>query len=154
MTRFMRFSRWGAQIGALDALSAVHTEGLDGTDQVVVRTADDISKGERIVWADSQGVWHEHIADSVVRTHGEDGAAEEVTYVSSLSELWDDYVEEKQPSGTAYAALTSILSGTRWSAGTVDVGGSKSRKFYHVSVREGIQELAETWTTVAPEHSK
>lgn len=145
MAEFMRFDRWGNQLGVLDALSAVHTEGLDGTDQVVVTTVCDVAKGERIVWADQAGRWREHMADSVTRTHDVSGTTATVTYVSSLGELWDDYVVEKQPSGTAAAALKSILDGTRWGVGSVTVGGSKSHKFYHVSVREALQELLDVW---------
>jgi len=143
---FTRFSRFGENLGRLDVREAKHTDALDGTDELAITCSDDLGKGDRIVWVDFGGTAHEHIVDSLTRTHDSDGQRmTEATCINSINETWDDYVEDKRPSGTAAVALQSILSGTRWSVGTCDVKSSASRTFYHESVREAIGELLEAW---------
>ena len=143
---FTRFSRWGENLGRLHVSAATHTEALDGTDEVKLTCAEDLVKGDRVVWADRLGRVHEHIADTVTRTHSEDGATEtQATCINSVAELWDDYIEDKRPSGSAAAALASILADTRWEAGACDVGTTASKTFYHVSVREALGDLLSTW---------
>lgn len=143
---FTRFSRFGENLGRLDVREAKHTDALDGTDELAITCSDDLAKGDRIVWVDFGGIAHEHIVDSLTRTHDSDGKRlTEATCINSINETWDDYVEDKRPSGTAAVALQSILSGTRWSVGTCDVKSSASHTFYHESVREAIGELLEAW---------
>ena len=50
-----RFSRWGANLGRLTVAEAKHSEALDGTDELKITCADDVSKGDYIVWVDRQG---------------------------------------------------------------------------------------------------
>lgn len=143
---FTRFSRFGDNLGRLDVRAAKHTDALDGTDELAITCADDLAKGDRIVWVDFGGKAHEHIVDSLSRTHDSDGQRlTEATCINSINETWDDYVEDKRPSGTADVALQSVLSGTRWSVGTCDVKTSTSHTFYHESVREAIGELLDAW---------
>lgn len=143
---FTRFSRFGENLGRLDVRAAKHTDALDGTDELAITCADDLAKGDRIVWLDFGGKAHEHIVDSLSRTHDSDGQRmTEATCINSINETWDDYVEDKRPSGTADVALQSVLSGTRWSVGTCDVKTSTSHTFYHESVREAIGELLDAW---------
>lgn len=155
-----RFDRWGSFIGRIDYTSAKHTEALDGTDELAVTCSDDLNKGERIVWVDRRGIAHEHIVDEVSRKHDDGGKTyTEATCINSINETWDDYVEDKRPSGTVYEALTSILDGTRWAVGTCTKTGSASKTFYHESAREAITDLIDTWggeleTTIATDGVK
>ena len=143
---FTRFSRWGDNLGRLTVSAATHTDALDGTDELNITCAEDLVKGERVVWIDLQGVCHEHIVDTIDRVHDDDGAPEtQAVCINSVNETWDDWLDDKRPSGSVSVALTSILADTRWEVGTCDQGGSASRTFYHISVREGIAELLETW---------
>ena len=143
---FTRFSRWGENLGRLHVTEATHTEALDGTDEVKLTCADELVKGDRIVWADRQGKVHEHIADQVARVHSQDGAtATTATCINSVAELWDDYIEDRRPSGSVAVALASILADTRWEAGPCDVQGAASKTFYHVSVREALSDLLDVW---------
>lgn len=143
---FTRFTRFGENLGRLDVRAAKHTDALDGTDELAITCTDDLAKGDRIVWVDFGGKAHEHIVDSLSRTHDSDGQRlTEATCINSINETWDDYVEDKRPSGTADVALQSVLSGTRWSVGTCDVKTSTSHTFYHESVREAIGELLDAW---------
>lgn len=142
-----RFSRFGANLGRLtlvgtDAL--VWTESLDGTDQLVIRCLEDVAKGERIVWCDAQGVWHEHVVDEPKRVHDSTGRpVTEATCINSICETWDDYVEDIVPSGNSTVHMTRILTGTRWSAGNSDITTSLSKTYYHESVREAIKECCD-----------
>lgn len=143
---FTRFSRWGEPLGRVHATSAVHTDALDGTDELKITCAEDISKGERIVWADHQGVCHEHIVDEVERVHGGGGVVETVaTCINSVAELWDDWVDDKRPQGNVSVALTSILEGTRWGVGNCDLSTSASKTLYHESAREALTDILQTW---------
>lgn len=143
---FTRFSRWGDNLGRLTVSAATHTDALDGTDELEITCAEDLSKGERVVWIDLQGVCHEHIVDKTERTHDDKGKpATKATCINSVNELWDDWLDDKRPSGSVSVALESILADTRWEVGTCDQGGSASRTFYHESVREGLADIIETW---------
>lgn len=143
---FTRFSRWGENLGRLTVSAATHADALDGTDELKITCAEDLVKGDRVVWIDLQGVCHEHIVDTVDRVHDDDGAPEtKATCINSINETWDDWLDDKRPSGSVTVALTSILADTRWEVGTCDQGGTASRTFYHESVREGLAGIIETW---------
>ena len=143
---FTRFSRWGDNLGRLTVSAATHTDALDGTDELGITCAEDLVKGDRIVWIDLQGTCHEHIVDTIDRVHDDDGAPEtQAVCINSVNETWDDWLDDKRPSGSVAVALASILADTRWEVGTCDQGGSDSRTFYHESVREGLAGIIETW---------
>lgn len=143
---FTRFNRWGDNLGRLTVSGATHTDALDGTDELNIACAEDLVKGDRVVWIDLQGVCHEHIVDTIYRVHDDDGAPEtQAVCINSVNETWDDWLDDKRPSGSVSVALTSILADTRWEVGTCDQGGTASRTFYHESVREGLAGIIETW---------
>lgn len=143
---FTRFNRWGDNLGRLTVSAATHTDALDGTDELNITCAEDLVKGDRVVWIDLQGVCHEHIVDTIDRAHDDDGAPEtQAVCINSVNETWDDWLDDKRPSGSVSVALASILADTRWEVGTCDQGGSASRTFYHESVREGLAGIIETW---------
>lgn len=143
---FTRFSRFGVNLGRLTYTAATHDEATDGTDELKITCDEDLTKGERLVWLDRQGVVHEHIVDEIERMHDADGKPyTSVTCINSINETWDDYIEDKRPSGSAAVALASILAGTRWEVGNCDQPGSASHTFYHISVREGLSDLLKTW---------
>ncbi len=143
---FTRFSRFGANLERLNVTSATHSEALDGTDEIKISCTDDVSKGDYIVWIDAQGVAHEHIVDEVSREHGDDGTlGTTLTGVNSIAELWDDWTDDKRPSGQVATALQSVLNGTRWTVGTCDVATSASAVLYHQSARESLAEILDKW---------
>lgn len=143
---FTRFNRWGDNLGRLTVSAATHTDALDGTDELNITCAEDLVKGDRVVWIDLQGVCHEHIVDTIDRAHDDDGAPEtQAVCINSVNETWDDWLDDKRSSGGVSVALASILADTRWEVGTCDQGGTASRTFYHESVREGLAGIIETW---------
>lgn len=143
---FTRFSRFGANLGRLTYTAAIHEDATDGTDELKIKCEQDLSKGERLVWVDRQGVVHEHIVDEIERLHDDSGKPyTSVTCINSINETWDDYIEDRRPSGSVAVALASILAGTRWEVGACDQPGTASHTFYHVKVREGLSDLLKTW---------
>lgn len=148
MIRFTAFDRWGNQIGCLpDVIEAVHKDEVNGEDSLsLLLPTCDLIKGDRVVWRDSFGDWHEHTVADLKDTH-EDGKLYTAVYCeNSISELLLDYIEEKRPYNvTAQIALERALEGTRWTPGTVNIAGTASASFYHTSVREAITSILENW---------
>lgn len=146
---FWRYDRWDSYIGPLsDVMAASSREESGGENSVTLTTSgESLAKGDRVVWRDSMGKWHEHIANEPVATRGEDGSVVYETYCEdAINELFRDKVDEVRiRSGTADAALDKILQQTRWKRGKVDVTGSRTKSFYHISVGEAIQQLVKTW---------
>lgn len=153
--RFIRFDRWGTQIGNISGIeSAKWSEELNGSDIVTLTIRDAINKGDRVVWRDSLGAWHEHIVSEVETAHDDSGLYCIATCENSISELFGDYILDKRPTNTtAYAALSDVLSGTddlrsnstRWNVGTVSVTGQNSTNFYHESCRSCIKKILDKW---------
>lgn len=146
--RFTVFDRWGNQTGVIsDVVEAVHKDELNGEDSLTLLLAScGLVKGDRIVWKDKFGAWHEHIVNDLEDVH-EDGKLYTTAYCeNSLAEMLTDYIEELRPYDvTATVALQKALSVTRWEVGTVDVAGTSSTSFYHVSAREAIADILEAW---------
>lgn len=141
-----RLDRWGNQIERLHLLSATHHENLDGTDELEVTCSGTLVKGDRLLWIDRQGIWHEHIVDTVSQTHDSaDPIVTTATAINSIAELWDDYVENRRPNGDVLKALESAIGTTRWKVGTSDIKTEASDSFYHISAREALAKVAETW---------
>lgn len=146
--RFTLFDRWDNQIGVVgDIVSAIHKDELNGEDSLTLTLAScDLVKGNRIVWRDKFGVWHEHIVSDLKDVH-EDGKLYTIAYCeSSLAELFTDYIEELRPYDvSATVALQRALTVTRWQIGSVTVQGTASASFYHISAREALSLITGNW---------
>ncbi len=145
---FFVFDRWGTQKGTLDGIiSATHKDELNGEDSLTLKLTDcTLTKGDRVVWRDKFGVWHEHIANDIDDTHADAKIVSTVYCETSLAELYLDYVDDVRPyNTTATVALQRALANTRWQLGTVNVTGTSSAIFYHISAREALTETVEAW---------
>lgn len=61
-------------------------------------------------------------------------------------ELLDEHIEDVRPTNkTAFEALTSALSGTRWQAGTVEPASLVSTNFYRTNPIDAIQNILSVW---------
>ena len=141
-----RFSRFGVNLGRLTVYEAEHIEALDGTDELNITCAEDINKGEYLVWQDRTGAWHEHIVDEPTRGHDASGRPlTTATCIGSIAETWDDWVDDKRPNGSAQRALDAILENSRWTSGVCTQEGTNSHTFYHTSVREALSALLKVW---------
>ena len=144
--RFIRFDRWGNQLGTIaDIREATWSEELNGQDVLSLITSTAINKGDRIVWCDQMGLWHEHIAAEVAMNH-EAEPLYTVEAENSISELYGDVVLDKKPrDATAAEALASVLEGTRWNIGSITISGTASTNFYRITCREAVQQIVDLW---------
>lgn len=143
---FYLFDRWDGQIGTiLGVLSAKRACEVNGEHTLTIETLSHLEKGQRIVYCDDCGKFREFIVQEVIEDHDDGTIITTATCEDSLAELNGDYLVEKEPTGTASAALSVALGTSRWQAGRVDVGGSKHFSFYHCSAREAVNEIAEAF---------
>jgi phage minor structural protein len=150
---FRRFDRWGNLVGPLTKVdSAKWTDSLDGTDTLTLKVRETVNKGDRLVWADSLGTWHEHVVSQTKDAHDSDGVYCTVTAENSICELYGDYILDKRPSGTCAQALSAILTQegsrsnvTRWQVGTVTPAGTKTLQFYRESCRECVKDVLDAY---------
>lgn len=148
MMRFTVFDRWGNQTGVVqDVVKAVHADEVNGEDSLTLVTPTcQLGKGDRVVWRDKFGTWHEHIVNDVRDEH-EGGRMTSTAYCeNSMAEMFGDYiVESVARQSVASVALGKALAPTRWQQGTVDVTGLASATLYHVSAREAVSKVAEAF---------
>lgn len=145
MTSFFVFDRWGKQLGILsDIVSAKHIDELNGEDSLTLELqGEQLTKGQRIVWKDKFGTWHEHTVSDLTVSHT-DGAINTSAYCeNSIAELLTDYVVWKKPNGNASILLTYALENSRWTNGTVNVLGSVRTSWFHISAYEAVIDIVE-----------
>lgn len=101
---FQRFDRWGNALGNVKALDADYQISTAGIDQLTLLTFDDLEKGERIVWRDSDtDEIHEHEVSETRRVHDSDGhPLTSATCINSICELYGD----------RYTGATDVPDGT------------------------------------------
>lgn len=148
MMRFNLFDRWGKQIGALDnVLSVLHKDVLNGEDSLTLTLPKtNLIKGQRIVWCDRWGVWHEHIINEITDIHNQGKLYASVYCENSIAELYTDYIVDLRPiDATSSEALRKALSNSRWELGRVDVMGTNTTNFYHISAREAVADVVKVW---------
>lgn len=148
MIEFFRYDRWDNYYGPIsDVVKAVHKQEAGGENGLIITTESDLQKGDRIVWLDDTGTYHEHVANEPKATRDGTGKVAYETYCEdAMNELFRDKVDEVRiRNGSARQALSAILRGTRWEVGTVSVSGAQTKSFYHVSAGEALQDLVKTW---------
>ena len=154
MPRLMVFDRFGAYVRDLDpadVFEATHHAVINGEDALSISTTERLAKGQRVVWRDERGLWHEHVVAGGDESH-DSGRSEVGTYYceSSWSELRTaPLVIDRRPGlqspVNARAALESALEGTRWGVGEVDVDTLAGTSWYHVSPWDAVKGVVEVW---------
>lgn len=140
--------RWEAYKGPIKTLfECEDTREVNGENALSITTLARLDKGDRLVWRDLKGRWHENIVDGVEEERASAGIL--YTYycpTSAQIELLGDYLEDKRPYDvSAYAALASALSSSRWQVGTVADLGQAGTNFYHTNAWAAIHDVANTW---------
>lgn len=141
-----RHDAYVGTIGPRQLLSMVHTDELDGSDELAITTAFPLHEGYRLVWTDRLGTVHEHVCQKPKASRETGGVVWTDTALNSICELFGDFIFDKRPYGYGYLqALNVCLEPTRWEAGTVDQPGTVDAglTFYHVSAREALQGILE-----------
>ena len=146
MVELLIYDRWGAQIGALSPITCTRAEEINGEDTLTFTTPVRLEKGDRALFQDDSGEWHEHVVTEAEELR--ETADVLCTYVAdnSLCETMGDYLEDvRNQNMTAAGALAKALAVTRWSQGSTSSLGSNSQNFYHTNARAAINAVAETW---------
>lgn len=141
-----RHDAYVGTIGPRQLLSMVHTDELNGSDELAITTAFPLHEGYRLVWADRLGTVHEHVCQKPKASRETGGVVWTDTALNSICELFGDFIFDKRPYGYEFLqALNVCLEPTRWEAGTVDQRGTvdKGLTFYHTSSREALQGILE-----------
>lgn len=154
---FWVMDRWGQQKDCIgDAVEAAHRDELNGEDTLTLTLPENrLGKGDRVVWEDRWGAWHEHIVNERTITHQDGALYYQYRCENSIAETILDYIDEIVAEGVkAKAALTQILAGTRWQVGTVDDFGLADFYWFQDSVHGAIGSAIAKWggefsTTVA-----
>lgn len=140
--------RWEVFKGPIKTLfECIDTREVNGENSLSITCLAVLEKGDRIVWQDKKGRWRENIVDGVTEERASAGIV--YTYYcpsSAQVELSGDYLEDKRPLGTtASVAMSSALSASRWTVGTVDNLGQNGTNFYHTNAWAAIHDVADTW---------
>lgn len=141
-----RHDAYVGTIGPRQLLSMVHTDELNGSDELSITTAFPLHEGYRLVWADRLGTVHEHVCQKPKASRETGGVVWTDTALNSICELYGDFIFDKRPYGYGFLqALNVCLEPTRWKAGTVDQTGTVDAglTFYHTSSREALQDILE-----------
>lgn len=140
--------RWENFKGPIKTLfECVDTREVNGENALSISCLAALDKGDRIVWQDKKGRWRENIVDGVTEQRASAGIV--YTYYcpsSAQVELSGDYLEDKRPlDTTASVAMSSALSESRWTVGTVADLGQSGTNFYHTNAWSAIHDVADTW---------
>lgn len=141
-----RHDAYVGTIGPRQLISMVHTDELNGSDELSITTAFPLHEGYRLVWADRLGTVHEHVCQKPKASRKTGGVVWTDTALNSICELFGDFIFDKRPYGYGFLqALNVCLEPTRWKAGTVDQTGTVDAglTFYHTSSREALQDILE-----------
>lgn len=138
-----RYGRDGVQKGAYNYAEGRHEESIDGVDRLVLASHSKVAKGDRMVWRDSGGTWHEHVVSEFRREHESGDPVVESTCINSVCELFGLECPGTVVKGSAKKILKAILDGTRWQVGKVDVEGTFEVELFHKSRREALTSLVE-----------
>ena len=143
------YSRHDAYVGTIgpgELLKMVHTDELNGSDELAVETTFPLHEGERLVWTDRLGTVHEHVCQDPKAVREDAGVVFSDTALNSVCELFGDFIYDRRPYSYGFRqALDVCLEPTRWEAGTVDQPGTVDAglTFYHTSAREALNKILE-----------
>lgn len=153
--RITAFTHDWQPIGDLDVtrmLSATVIEEVNGENALVIETTQELAKGDRLLWRDGMGIWHEYAVFGVSSTRlGPTVVGHRYYCPWSLQLDLEETTTTAMPgtSGTpanATVALRGALQGTtRWAIGTVEPTTMGSASFWRKSGWEALRTLVETW---------
>ena len=150
-----------AVLGELDPTclrGLTQTSVVNGEHALEVTTTQELSKGDRLIFKDTRGIWHEYVVEGVVSSHGDGGKVVSEYYCiwSLQHDLMQTFVDDEYGCGIvpghasvmhpATDGLTIALSTTlRWTVGTVTVTSGAAASFYRRSGWEALQTVVEKW---------
>lgn len=142
----MLFDRDESFISSLKYNNIRRHRELNGQNTLEFETNREIEFGQRLLFQDRQGLWHEYIIIDYFKTHDENGVTYEVFCEDSTSELYGFFIEDMKPrNALASNVLGQILEGTRFEVGFVDDLGKQSFNIYRTSVKSALWEMLEKY---------
>lgn len=139
--KYLLYSRWGQQLEDLQPYGVVHRQEINGEDSLDFSLDEVLAKGDRILWNDGRG-WMEHAVVGIDQSHDSSESASYHCETTMMGDLDAKQLETFSASGTCSQSLSSLLQGTLWSVGTVDVEGVKSATWEKKSAYEVLMEMA------------
>ena len=141
------YDRRGAYAGECECLSASWTKSVQGEDTLTLESTAALEKGDRVVWRDWRGTWHENVADESTADRQTGRPVYTTVCRTPLLDLESFHVEDMRPKKkSGKAALAQLLSGTTWDAGDT-VSDTASTSWYRCSALEALEDFAEKWGT-------
>lgn len=142
----MLFDRDESFISSLKYNNIRRHREINGLDTLEFETNREVEFGQRLLFKDKQGLWHEYIIIDYFKTHDENGVTYEVFCEDSTSELYGFFIEDMKPrNALASKVLGQILEGTRFEVGYVDDFGKESFNIYRTSVKSALWKILEKY---------
>ncbi|MGF0055802.1 phage tail spike protein, partial [Peptoniphilaceae bacterium SGI.097] len=119
-------------VNALDTLSIETTEG-------------NVDKGDRLLYCDRFGAWHEFIVASVETSHGAEGVNYTIYAENSVVELRGSFLEDlRNTNASADLALQKAINKTGW-RGVAENLGIANTNYYRESALSAVQKILEAY---------
>lgn len=142
----MLFSRDESFIASLKYKHVGRKREVNGLNTLEFETDKEVEFGQRLLFKDRQGLWHEYIIIDYFKTHDQDGLTYEVYCEDNTSELYGHYIDDLKPrEETAISILRRVLDGTRFEPGYVDDFGKRSFNLYRTNVKAAIWKMLEEY---------
>lgn len=138
----MLFDRDESFIASLKYKHPARKREINGLNTLELETNKEVEFGQRLVFKDKQGRWHEYIIIDYFKTHDQDGPAYEVYCEDDTSELYGHYIDDLKPKNELAATLLKrLLDGTRFEPGYVDDFGRRSFNLYRTNVKAALWKI-------------
>lgn len=142
MTRFFLYSNFGAHLGEIEALEAVHSCEINNTDELELTCTESLTARDRVLWHDGTK-WQEHVFAQAEQEHTKDGI--NLSYILRASYQADLRLSVIRlfvaNNVSAEYVLTEILKQTGWNVGIVDDAGLASFEFQGVTSYQALLEI-------------
>lgn len=142
----MLFDRDESFIASLKYKNVARKREINGLNTLEFETDKEVEFGQRLLFKDRQGLWHEYIIIDYFKTHDQDGMTYEVYCEDSTSELYGHYIDDLKPRNElAVTLLKRVLEGTRFKAGIVEDFGKRSFNLYRTNVKAALWKILEEY---------
>lgn len=142
----MLFDRDESFIASLKYKHPERKREINGQNVLELETDKEVEFGQRLVFKDRQGRWHEYIIIDYFDIHDQDGLTYEVYCEDATSELYGHYIDDLKPRNElAITLLKRVLEGTRFEAGIVEDFGKRSFNLYRTNVKAALWKILEEY---------
>lgn len=148
--RLLVFTHAGQLVGEVaDIIELTRIEEINGEHSLTLVTREDYEKQQRMLFRDSQNVWHEYVIIGIDHTHADTNLK---TYYAIWSIQYDldgtivTTMPGRENPVTSTVALQHALAGTaRWTVGNVTQNTTGGASMYYLSGWEALGKVVEVW---------